>query len=171
MKSQSITKRFSYYIYITENSLNFQKQRRLHIMCFSTFGQMEPVGYQRSSLFPRNFAPLWWRYPHVDWATNPMPKATNCCMRTAKKTWREHRNGFIDWVVRVNWPPLKQLKDDVSSVSPSSRRIALTNSELIHSDRKGRRAQHSKCQLSKTWGPFLESPENFSGPKSHLWNF
>ena len=22
--------------------------------------------------------------------------------------------------------------------------------------------------LQKTWGPFLESPENFSGPKSHL---
>ena len=23
---------------------------------------------------------------------------------------------------------------------------------------------------NRTWGPFLESPENFSGPKSHLWN-
>ena len=25
-------------------------------------------------------------------------------------------------------------------------------------------------KLSVIWGPFLESPENFSGPKSHLWN-
>ena len=29
------------------------------------------------------------------------------------------------------------------------------------------RAQSDFEMLSMSWGPFLESPENFSGPKSH----
>ena len=70
------------------------------------------------------------------------------CVTSYTKIW------FINWVDSVNWPPYRDWKADVSSVSPSSERSS-SSLALRHSLRRRANARNVSFSISVRWPIYI----------------